>query len=137
MLDHELGLRRQTPQRRPACPLDCHVGFSLREGPWEHSLHRSRPPYTDTYSQVLQLLGITVLDDPRAFLQVDDYTVVLSLSPDIPVRQIITDIARPVILLWNKVTVGEQEDSFALVDIPSPRCRGSRTLVPSMHPHAL
>lgn len=45
------------------------------------------PMYTDADKQVLQSLGVTVLDDPRAFLQVDDATAVLSVSPDTPVRR--------------------------------------------------
>ncbi|KAJ2967198.1 hypothetical protein NQ176_g9780 [Zarea fungicola] len=71
------------------------------------------PIYTDIDRQVLQSLNVTVLDDPRAFLEVDNNSVVLSVSPDIPIQQIITDIARPAILLWNRVTEGKKEDPFA------------------------
>lgn len=66
------------------------------------------PAYTNTDKQVLQEAGITVLGDPRAFLEVSDESVVLSFAPDIPVRQIVTDLARPAIVICDKVK-GEQE----------------------------
>ncbi|KAK2605023.1 hypothetical protein N8I77_007903 [Diaporthe amygdali] len=59
--------------------------------------------YTQVDRDVLKEKGIRVLDDPRAFLEVDDSTIVLSFSPDVPVRQIITDLARPAALLWDQV----------------------------------
>lgn len=57
------------------------------------------PIYTEVDKQVLNKVDITVLDDPRGFLQVDNHSVVVAVSPDIPLHQIITDIARPSILL--------------------------------------
>ncbi|KAK4102442.1 hypothetical protein N658DRAFT_523031 [Parathielavia hyrcaniae] len=70
------------------------------------------PNYTEADQAVLQEAGIAVLGDPRGFLEVDDETVVLSFSPNIPVRQIITDIARPAILLWNHVQSEAEEAEF-------------------------
>lgn len=52
---------------------------------------------------VLAKSGIEVVNDPDGFLEVDAGSVVLSFSPDFPVRQIVLDIARPAMLLWNKV----------------------------------
>ncbi|KAI0100308.1 hypothetical protein GGR51DRAFT_575536 [Nemania sp. FL0031] len=57
----------------------------------------------------LEKLGVTVLDDPAAFLEVDDATVMISISPNVPVRQIITDIARPAGIIWNKGSLEEAE----------------------------
>ena len=62
------------------------------------------PIYTAVDEQVLGSEGFIVVDDPRAFLEVDESSVVICLSPDIPVYQIIADIARPAILLWDRVT---------------------------------
>lgn len=76
------------------------------------SLASRDPVYTDTDKQVLQSLNITVVDDPRAFLHVDEASVIFSVSPDIPVREIIADIARPAILLWNKVAEGNEENAL-------------------------
>ncbi|KAL2126486.1 hypothetical protein VTI74DRAFT_823 [Chaetomium olivicolor] len=50
--------------------------------------------YVSVDKQVLSEVGITVLDDPRAWLEVDDGSVVVSIAPDIPVPDIIADIAR-------------------------------------------
>ncbi|KAK3896879.1 hypothetical protein C8A05DRAFT_39575, partial [Staphylotrichum tortipilum] len=59
------------------------------------------PAYNDVDEKVLGEAGITVLGDPRGFLEVDDATVVISISPNIPVRQIVADIARPAVLMWD------------------------------------
>lgn len=74
----------------------------------EIKLFAQDPMYTDVDNAVLKENGISVLEDPKAFLEVDDSSVVLSFSPNIPVRQIIADLARPAVLLWTKVHT-EQE----------------------------
>ena len=61
------------------------------------------PMYSEADKQVIRKLGITVLGDPRAFLEVDDGTVVLSFYPNFPVRQIIADIARPAVMIWRRI----------------------------------
>lgn len=55
---------------------------------------------SDAAIRTLEDAGITVLRDPHGFLEVDDETVVVSINPDVPVRQIVADIARPVALVW-------------------------------------
>lgn len=64
------------------------------------------PVYVSVDKQVLGDAGITVLDDPRAWLEVDEGTVVISIAPDIPVADVIADIARPAMMimtnLWNR-----------------------------------
>ncbi|KAK4033147.1 hypothetical protein C8A01DRAFT_40402 [Parachaetomium inaequale] len=75
------------------------------------------PVYCDVDEQVLKAAGITVLRDPRGFLEVDDESVVLSFSPDIPVRQIVADIARPAVLVWNHVkSEAETAEDYAALD---------------------
>jgi hypothetical protein len=61
------------------------------------------PIYTETDEHVLGNARITVLGDPRGFVEVDDQTLVISFAPNIPVRQIIADIARPPVMVWNRV----------------------------------
>lgn len=68
------------------------------------------PFYTDTDEDILRRAGVTVVQDPRGFLEVDDQSVVLSFSPDAPIRQIIADIARPAVLIWDRVE-GEAKDA--------------------------
>jgi hypothetical protein len=43
-----------------------------------------------------------VLDDPRAFLEVDETTILICIGSDIPVHQIVADIARPAIMIWDE-----------------------------------
>ncbi|KAH6854203.1 hypothetical protein B0I37DRAFT_388308 [Chaetomium sp. MPI-CAGE-AT-0009] len=59
------------------------------------------PAYTPVDKQVLGEVGITVLDDPRAWLRVDDGSVVIAISPNIPATEIVADIARPVVIMMS------------------------------------
>jgi hypothetical protein len=64
------------------------------------------PVYTDPDKIVLKESGIEVVEDPRGSLEMDDDSIVFSCAPNVPVKQIVTDIARRVILIWCRV----QED---------------------------
>jgi hypothetical protein len=61
------------------------------------------PLYGPVDKQILHENGITVVDDPGAFLEIDEGSVVISAFPDIPVRQIVADIARPALIIWNNL----------------------------------
>ncbi|KAI1806825.1 hypothetical protein F4811DRAFT_568249 [Daldinia bambusicola] len=61
------------------------------------------PAYLSRDKRLLTEAGITVLEDPRAFLEVDDTCLVVSVDPNIPVRQIIADIARPVAIIQHRM----------------------------------
>ncbi|KAI0423789.1 hypothetical protein F5Y09DRAFT_326395 [Xylaria sp. FL1042] len=67
------------------------------------SCYAQDPLYTTVDRQVLQEAGITVLDDPRGFLEIDETTVIFSQAPDIPVRQVTADLTKPAMMIWNKV----------------------------------
>lgn len=67
------------------------------------------PVYTDVERAILEGVGIHVLEDPHALLEVDQSSIVISISPGIPVRQIVTDIARPAIMIWDKVNKSQDE----------------------------
>jgi len=60
------------------------------------------PLYTTPDQEALAMAGVDVLNDPDAFLKVDDNSVLLSISPDVPVRQVIADLCRPVIIIWER-----------------------------------
>ncbi|KAK4033538.1 hypothetical protein C8A01DRAFT_19539 [Parachaetomium inaequale] len=60
------------------------------------------PVYQDVDREVLGELGMTVLDNPRGFLEVDESAAVFSLAPNVAVRQIVADIAKPALMIWNK-----------------------------------
>jgi hypothetical protein len=74
------------------------------------------PIYTPVDEQVLSEAGFTVVDDPRAFLEIGEASVVIASAPNIPVRQIVADIARPAIMIWDEVTV---EDPTTLWQVTS------------------
>jgi hypothetical protein len=61
------------------------------------------PIYSATDKSVLEASGIKILEDPEGFIAVDDSSVVFTSAPNVPVKQIVTDIARPAIIIWNKV----------------------------------
>lgn len=67
------------------------------------------PIYTPVDEQVLSEAGFTILDDPRAFLEIDEGSIVISISPDIPVRQIVADIARPAMMIWDKSNASDPD----------------------------
>ncbi|KAL1840633.1 hypothetical protein VTJ49DRAFT_241 [Mycothermus thermophilus] len=77
------------------------------------------PRYLPIDEQVLRENGVTVLDDPGAFVEIDETSVVLSIAPDIPVREIVADIARPAIMIWDKVVV--KDKSTLWTDPVTPR----------------
>jgi len=70
------------------------------------------PAYTPIDKLVLESHNITVLNDPKGFLEVDDSTVVISCAADVPVKEIISDLARPAIMIWNRIS--EDEPKYML-----------------------
>lgn len=48
-------------------------------------------------------MGIVPVEDPNGFLEVNENTIVFSQFPNVPIRQIIADIARPAMMIWKKV----------------------------------
>jgi hypothetical protein len=69
------------------------------------------PEYAAVDKRLLSEEGATVLEDPRGFLEVDENCVVISASPNVPVRQIVADIARPAVLIWDEVDGVEDENN--------------------------
>jgi hypothetical protein len=73
--------------RREHGPLSCYV---------------QDPSITDILARAVKHEGITVVDDPEGFLQLDEATAVVSLTPIQPVRQITADITRPAMMIWPR-----------------------------------
>ncbi|KAE8153341.1 hypothetical protein BDV25DRAFT_31226 [Aspergillus avenaceus] len=65
------------------------------------------PAYGDVDKQFLRSIRITPLEDPNGFLEVDQRTLVFSVSPNVPVKQIVADVQWPAAMIWN--TVGPTE----------------------------
>ncbi|KAG7119653.1 hypothetical protein HYQ46_010932 [Verticillium longisporum] len=76
------------------------------------------PDYTDADRLALAAAGVGVVEDPRAFLEVDEQSIVLSFSPNAPVKQIVTEISRPGIIIWM---YGSINFNYPSTDPESPR----------------
>lgn len=61
------------------------------------------PGNTSVDKEVLPKFDMTVVDDGDAFINVDEQSVWLSIGPDIPVKEVIADIARPAVVIWTLV----------------------------------
>ena len=63
--------------------------------------------YEEADKQLLESLGVTVLENPDGFLEVDESTLVFSIAAAIPVKQVVADIARPAAIVWDNLTQTE------------------------------
>ncbi|KAF4258525.1 hypothetical protein KXV68_005810 [Aspergillus fumigatus] len=70
------------------------------------------PGYFKIDRLVLEKSDIKVLEDPEGFLEMDDASLVFSCSPNICVKEIVEDIARPLALIW--CTVKDKDPEHAL-----------------------
>ncbi|KAM3503696.1 hypothetical protein MY11210_008619 [Beauveria gryllotalpidicola] len=61
------------------------------------------PAYAAEEKKLLAALGFTVLEDPKGFLEVDEATLVFSVTPNIPVRQVVADMGWPAAMVWNRI----------------------------------
>lgn len=66
------------------------------------------PMYTSIDKSILKESNVAVLDDPQGLLEIDDSSVVFSCSSNIPIKEIVADLARPAVLIWEHV--GEEDD---------------------------
>lgn len=69
------------------------------------------PLYTNCDRLLLGSYGISVLHDPNGVIEVDDSTLVVSCAPNIPIRQIVMDMAQPAIMIWCRIIPDEDEYS--------------------------
>ncbi|KAM3430982.1 hypothetical protein MY4824_007370 [Beauveria thailandica] len=59
--------------------------------------------YTATDKVVLKGERVAVVDDPRGYLEVGDETVVVAVWPgNVPVWDVVCDVARPAVLVWHQ-----------------------------------
>ncbi|KAL3469427.1 hypothetical protein BJX99DRAFT_241333 [Aspergillus californicus] len=79
------------------------------EGEGEIKCYAQDPAYTDVDAALLTSIGITPLDDPKGFLEIDEHTLVFSVSPNVPVKQIVADVQWPGAMVWNTVSLEEAE----------------------------
>ncbi|KAL3464586.1 hypothetical protein BJX64DRAFT_93226 [Aspergillus heterothallicus] len=77
------------------------------------------PAYTDADRAVLATYRVNVLDHPSGFHELDDNSLVFSCAPDFPVKMTVLDIARPAVIIWDRVGDGTGGGT----DPDSPRVR--------------
>lgn len=67
------------------------------------------PYYNPIEKTLLTNLGFEIVGGHGAlgFTLVDDASLVFTVAPDVPVRQIIADIATPAVMIWNTVKPAE------------------------------
>lgn len=103
--DEDETTGKESTGRKPALPItvDCFA---------------QDPAYDTADRTVLAMEGISVLEDPYGFLAVDETSVVISVAPSVPVRQIVADIARPAAMIWGRIVddAGNARSSSPLVD---------------------
>ncbi|KAJ5606097.1 hypothetical protein N7510_008878 [Penicillium lagena] len=81
--------------------------LTLRE--WLHARQKliccyaQDPEYKSVDKVVLEEHGIEVIDDPRAWLEVDERSILFSCAPNVPVKEIVADTARPAAVIWERV----------------------------------
>lgn len=62
------------------------------------------PAYTQRDRNILHSAGLTVLEDPQGLLGLDEYSILVAISPNLPIKDIVADICRPGIIIWNSLT---------------------------------
>lgn len=61
------------------------------------------PAYSEIDHAVLGHHGMIVLSDPNGLLVVDESSAVIASNVNFPVKDIICDIAKPALIIWDKV----------------------------------
>jgi hypothetical protein len=63
--------------------------------------------YSPVDTAVLLQHGTQTLKNPKAFSEIDDETILFTCAPNIPIKQIVAEIALPPVIIWDKV-IGEE-----------------------------
>lgn len=61
------------------------------------------PNYKAVDKVVLEEHGLEIINDPRAWLEVDERSILFSCAPDVPVKEIVADTTRPAAVIWERV----------------------------------
>ncbi|KAL3460906.1 hypothetical protein BJX64DRAFT_300442 [Aspergillus heterothallicus] len=81
------------------------------------------PAYTEEDKRVLSDIHIGVLQDPEGFLEMDDRSLVFCSNPTTCVKSIVAEIARPMMIIWNRVTDDPATAGNGRYDPDCPRVR--------------
>lgn len=89
------------------------LALTLRE--WLHTQQNSAccyaqdPAYDELDKIVLEERGIKVIEDPCAWLEVDEQSILFSCGPNVPVKEIVADITRPAVVIWERVKMAPSD----------------------------
>lgn len=80
------------------------------------SCYAQDPVYRPMDRALLGEYGIEVIDDPCAWLEVDEKSILFSCASNVPVKEIVADIARPAVVIWERLTNndGDVKGGFSL-----------------------
>lgn len=73
------------------------------------SSYAQDPDYKSVDKAVLGEHGIEVIDDPRAWLEIDERSILFSCAPNVPVKEVVADIARPAVVIWERVDYNDRD----------------------------
>ncbi|KAI1632750.1 hypothetical protein F4809DRAFT_655930 [Biscogniauxia mediterranea] len=75
-------------------------------------IYAQDPNYSLFTKRTLARQEIHVIDcyGATGFTYVDEDAIVFSVAPNVPVKQVVADIARPPIMIWEKVSTPEEEE---------------------------
>lgn len=59
------------------------------------------PAYMQRDKDILRSAEFTVLDDPQAWLELDESSMLVCINAGFPVADIVADICRPALIIWD------------------------------------
>ena len=113
------GLPRRSAMTQHAAALTMAGVLGERLGTDPLPILAQDPAYSLVAKQLLIDVGIEVVGGrgSLAFTHVDEGTVVFSCHPNIPVKQVVADIARPAVMIWNRVAPAAEEKTQWVVKL--------------------
>lgn len=85
---------------------------ALQEKRGKIELIAQEPDYDEDTVRILEKEGFEIVKGLGAlgFTRVDDNTLVFSIDNDIPVKQVVADIAKPAAMIWNSPDPAYKDD---------------------------
>ncbi|KAI1506717.1 hypothetical protein F5X99DRAFT_404074 [Biscogniauxia marginata] len=76
-------------------------------------IYAQDPEYSIDTKRILARQEIKVIDcyGAEGFTYVDDDAFVFTVSPNVPVKQVVADLAKPTAMIWEKVSTPEEEEA--------------------------
>lgn len=100
---------------RESSPYQHAMLLTLREWVQKHNgpqspCYTQDPGYVEIDHSILKKHGAEIIEDPQAWLEMDETSIVVSISSNVPSREMIADLARPAVVIWNRVTGNDYDE---------------------------